>query len=119
MLRDIIEGVLTAQPDIELIRATPPPRARSRSAEKEPEVVIALADERGRVTGAIAPLYRWPRARLLTVQTNGRESVLYELQTHATSLGELSPEQLVHAIRGASRPAMTDRTSGGQKARSH
>jgi DNA-binding NarL/FixJ family response regulator len=107
MLRDIIVDVLTAQPDIELIRAAPRARVRFQETENEPEVVIAAAGEEDQAASAIARLQRWPRARLLTVQTNGRESVLYELQTRATSLGELSPKQLVDAIRGASRPAIT------------
>ena len=48
----------------------------------------------GLLTGHVAgPL------RALEVQSDGRESVLYELRPHRISLGEVSSDTLVRAIR--------------------
>ncbi len=47
-----------------------------------------------------------PFVKLLVVAAEGRRTTLYELRPHKQSLGELSPEQLVGAIKSAiARPA--------------
>ncbi len=41
-----------------------------------------------------------PRARVLTIADDGAQGVLYRLAPEATTLGELSPERLLEAMRG-------------------
>ncbi len=48
-----------------------------------------------------------PRTKVLGVADAGRRVVLCELQPETTTLGELSPEGLVEAIRDAVRPTLS------------
>lgn len=43
------------------------------------------------------------RLKVLAVADDGRDTVLYELRPTRTQLGEVSPQTIVDAIRGAAR----------------
>jgi hypothetical protein len=99
LLRDIVESAVMRQRDMKLVN---PERARrERSSGDARPVVIVLGGEEADDGRAAAWLDRWPHARVIFVETSGRESVLYELRPHATVMGELAPEQLIDAIRRA------------------
>jgi hypothetical protein len=44
-----------------------------------------------------------PRLTVLTIDREGRETVLYELRPHRRRLGEISPERLLDVVRRAGR----------------
>jgi hypothetical protein len=98
-LRAILEHALSAQEDIVVVHD---------ESLACPDVLIVgagCADHR-EVTRAL--LQRWPRTRILLVMEAGRRSVLYELRPHRTEFGELSPQELVAAVRAAvRRPVFT------------
>jgi DNA-binding NarL/FixJ family response regulator len=48
-------------------------------------------------------LYDRPRLILIAIGGNGRSTALHELRPHEVTLGDVSPAQLVEAIRVSSR----------------
>lgn len=99
LMRDIIAGVVRAEPDLELVgeieaAETLPTRAR----RMRPDLVIAGA------TPTLASVTRelladYPRLRIIEVEAEGRRGSLYELSPRRRKLGELSPESLVAVAR--------------------
>jgi DNA-binding NarL/FixJ family response regulator len=109
MLRSILERVIADEPDMELMAEPPEPGPLPSGAPPAPDVLVvdgrdADAGERGR-----ALLGRWPQSRVLMFTAHGHKVVLYELVPQGSDLGELSPGQLVQAIRSAARPEQRPR----------
>lgn len=98
MLHDIIRSAIASQPDMALLRHIPHIGPSEEWRRPEPDVVIVSTRNINDLNVADW-LNRWPRARLLAIEISGRETVMYELRTHATSLGALTPDQLVARIR--------------------
>lgn len=104
MLRDIVQDVVEHQPDMELFPGASVSHPKPRRDRVEPEVVVvASTDDPGDAGIASGWLHRWPHSRVLVVDATGRQSVMFELRPHATRLGDLSPQQLVDAIRSGRR----------------
>jgi hypothetical protein len=105
ILRDILENAISSQPDMALIDdpgdLPRPPGEVQRGPDLVPDAVIVGTTEFQHAQNASALLSRWPRSRILMIATSGHQAVLYELRPHTTELGELSPSDLVHAIRSA------------------
>jgi hypothetical protein len=98
LLRDIVEGAIVGQPDMELVAGeVPMPAPRSDS----PDVAVVGTRDPGNTAEPLALLMEWPRSRVLMVATSGLETVLYDLRAHRTALGPMSPLTLVQAIRRA------------------
>jgi hypothetical protein len=57
-------------------------------------------------------------ARVLLVAVNGRSAAMYELRPHKVSLGEVSTQGLVNAIRGQRTPSTDGAAAAGRRARS-
>jgi len=98
LLREIVREAIVREPDLELVAEHDQTDVRSAVELDDPDFIIvgegAAADENVRaLVGAGRGL------RALEVQSDGRESVLYELRPHRISLGEISSETLVRAIR--------------------
>jgi hypothetical protein len=110
MLHDIVRSAIASQPDMALLRQIPAAGTPDEWRRPEPDVVIVSTRNINEVSIADW-LNRWPRARLLAIEISGRETVMYELRTHATPLGALSPDQLVARIRERIYD-WTDNTSG-------
>jgi len=93
VLRDIIETTLAAQHDIEVIRSAPggPP----------PDVVVIGLNESETPETAEDLFGHYPYARVLGIASDGRRAYMHELRPHRVALGELSPDQLIEAIRQA------------------
>jgi chemotaxis response regulator CheB len=98
MLRDILENAIARQPDMTLLREGRRAGAVEQWLRPEPDVVIVSTSN---IEDADVPacLSRWPGARVVVIETSGRDSVMYELRPHATRLGALSPDQLVTTLR--------------------
>jgi hypothetical protein len=91
VLRDIIETTLMPLQDIEVILSVPggPP----------PDVVVLGLKETERPETVEVLLGRYPNARVLGIAGDGRQAYMHELRPHRVALGELSPDQLIEAIR--------------------
>ncbi len=110
VMRDIIRDLLTGQPDIELVGETSADVDLSELVHATRADVVVMGLDRAETgTGErLAELY--PGLRFLGVVGDGRDAVMYELRPHCHSLGEVSPNTLLTAMRGAkghywSRPA--------------
>src|SRR6476660_986613 len=90
IMRRIIEDTIASEPDLQLLEARP---------HAEADVVIVGTPKSEEPDAAEAVLAQWPRSRVLMVAASGRHTVMYELRPFRTELGELSPADLVAAIR--------------------
>ena len=100
MLRDILEQAIVNQPDMEVI---PEPFVPMQAAAEEvsPDVVVVDVNDADSGEDARALLFRWPGSHVLTIAARGHMVRRYELLPRRVDLGEMSPDQLVQAIRSA------------------
>ena len=100
LLREIVREAIVREPDLELVAEHDEIDVRAAVELDDPDFIIvgedAAADQDVR---SLVGVGRGLRA--LEVQSDGRESVLYELRPHRISLGEISSDTLVRAIRAA------------------
>ena len=98
LLREIVRETIVREPDLDLVAEHDDVDVRAVVELDDPDFIIvgrdAAADSDVR---SIVGAGRGVRA--LEVQSDGRESVLYELRPHRIALGEISSETLVRAIR--------------------
>ena len=97
VLRDIIDTTLAAQQDIEVVRSV--------SSGPPPDVVVIGLRESETPETAEDLFGHYPYARVLGIAGDGRRVYMHELRPHRVALGELSPEQLIEAIRRAALSA--------------
>lgn len=93
LLRDIIETTLAAQQDIEIIGSV--------TSGPPPDVVVIGLRESERPETAEDLFGHYPYARVLGIAGDGRRAYMHELRPHRVALGELSPDQLIEAVRQA------------------
>jgi len=102
MLREIIERAVAGQPDMEIVDDLPPnamaPDALRRAGA---DVVISAGYHDSAAVSRL--LCELPRLKVLVVSADGRETALHELRPNRMELGEVSPQTIVDAIRGACR----------------
>jgi DNA-binding NarL/FixJ family response regulator len=111
MLREILEQAISKEPDMRLM----PESAASAVPSGEtgaPDVVVVggTAVEPGERARAL--LARWPRTRVLMITGGGHKVLQYELLPHGIDFGEMSPRQLVEAIRTAVAERTLERVTG-------
>ena len=97
-LRDILEHAIRAHPEFELWRES---RVvfRSQSAHgTNPDVVVFGSTEFDDARRVAALCVRWPGAQVVSVRPANGDAAIYELRPHRTSLGQLSPAELVEAL---------------------
>jgi hypothetical protein len=107
MLREILEEGITSQSDMEVITG---PVLVDRPPEEHPvppDVVLVGGNDSEPAAGALALLTRWPRTCVLMITARGHQVLMYQLVPRSTELGEMSPGELIHAIRYAVHPADT------------
>jgi len=100
MLRDILERAIASAPDMEAVADSPV--ATQEPADQlspQPDVVIVGVRESEPAEGVSALLNRWPGSQVLMLTAHGRKAVMYQLVPQGTDMGEISPDQLVAAIR--------------------
>lgn len=100
ILSDIIGTVLESAGDIRVVgEAVNHAELLELTRSLRPDVVIMGLDESG-LPGFGWDLYAGdPLLRVLGVMGEGRQTFVYELRPHRTPLGELSPQELVAAVR--------------------
>ena len=104
MLRDILERAVASAPDMEAVAEPPVPAPEPAGQDPpQPDVVIVGVRDSGPTDGASALLNRWPGSQVFMLTAHGRKAVRYQLVSHATDMGEMSPDQLVEAIRSCVR----------------
>jgi DNA-binding NarL/FixJ family response regulator len=102
MLREIIERAVTGQPDMEIVDELPHDQMRAEALMRTAADVVISAGNHD--PGAVQQLLEeLPRLKVLVVSGDGRDTALYELRPTRTPLGEVSPQTIVDAIRGACR----------------
>lgn len=99
MLGAIVRAALADHPDIELMTEAPGGNDPEQWRRRGPDVVVVSTPSVQKLTNVGEYLNRWPRARIVVIEVSGRDSTMYELRPRATSLGALSPDQLVRVIR--------------------
>ena len=99
LLREIVRETVTREPDLDVVAeydADVPVRTAVERDDADFVIVGSDAAEQAAVRGLVATDLG---VRAIELQSNGRESVLYELRPHRVQLGELSPEKLLQTIR--------------------
>jgi DNA-binding NarL/FixJ family response regulator len=99
ILREILEDAITSQSDMEVMEGLvdrPPVEY-----PVPPDVVIVGGNDSQPAAGARALLTRWPRACVLVITARGHRVLMYQLRPRSTDLGEMSPNELIQAIRSA------------------
>jgi chemotaxis response regulator CheB len=100
LLREIVREAIVREPDFDLVAEHDDADVRAAVEQNHPDFIIVGEDAAAEQD--VRSLIDERRGlRALEVQSDGRESVLYELRPHRISLGEISADTLVRAIRAA------------------
>jgi hypothetical protein len=99
LLRELLEHAIHQDTACELMKASD--ATATSGAPMSPDMVVLglTADEDATLVPAL--LARWPRAQVVTVTQPGDVAALYELRRHRRPLGEVSPREIVQALRDA------------------
>ena len=107
LLRDIVSSAVADEPDMEIIgEFVDCTRVLETDVELVPDVIVLgvsvgeMADYCRRI------LFRFPRAKILALDGDGKSVSLYDLRPHKVPVGEVSPQELVEAIRTAVSSAL-------------
>jgi hypothetical protein len=92
IVADIVRTTVAAEPDFELVT----------SEEPHPDVVIVQNGQAG-TARASQMLWSHPESRVILISSDARRADVYELAPTRRTLGELSPQALVKAVRAAAR----------------
>jgi DNA-binding NarL/FixJ family response regulator len=106
MLRQIVLTLVAAQPDMVIVAETETTNdlyALSRFTRADVVILGAEGSELPAIGRQL--VNRSPHVKLLAVSAEGRHVWLYDLRPHEQLIGEVSPEELVAAIRDAMQTA--------------
>jgi DNA-binding NarL/FixJ family response regulator len=99
LLREIVRGALAREPDLDVV-AEHDANADLRAAVEDDGADFLIVGSEATAEAAVHSLVAADLGvRALEVQSDGKESVLYELRPHRVPLGEISPESLLRTIR--------------------
>jgi len=101
MLREIIEDVVAAAPDLDVVETVERPTGLIAVVDGAKADFLIAGDDALEDVGVL--LRERPRLKVLAVAGDGRQTFLYELRPQEVSLGEVSPQNLLEAIRAAIR----------------
>ncbi len=100
MLEEIVRKVLSREPDLEVVGAVSSIYDLDHAlAIRQADVVVAglAGSSSGR---EFDPLLRaYSRLRVFSLEGDGRRTVLHEMRPHSVPLGNVTPEELIDAIR--------------------
>ena len=99
MSRELVTGVLRAEPEIQLTSGLDP---------RNPPDVAIVGGGRGEDLSerALQLIRELPRTRVLTLADDGAETYLYELRPHRVLIGELSPAALLETVLEVRKAAL-------------
>ena len=104
MMHDIVETAIRSQPDmlvVGVMGALATSDALGSAVQRvRPDVVILGPQSEGARPTCEALLYDHPHVRLLEVTDDGRGAKLCELRPYRVTIGDVSLEGLMGAIRG-------------------
>jgi DNA-binding NarL/FixJ family response regulator len=103
MLRDILEQAISREHDMEVIPEPVVPLQAPVERPSSPDVVVVGVGDAEPAERARGLLVRWPGSHVLMITARGHRVLRYELLPRGVDLGEMSPNQLVQAIRSAVR----------------
>lgn len=112
LLRDVVRDAIAREPDLDVVAEREVESLRDVVDQDEADFVIVGTDTASKTVRSVVGAGCGIRA--LEVHSDGKESVLYELRPHRVSLGEISPDTLVQAIRALPTwhvEPLTDETS--------
>jgi len=102
MLREIVGETVSAQPDMEVVAEHTYHASMLSAAITSRAQAVVVGSDGDEVEGLCERLaLQRPDLSVLAVSADGRQTVVHELRPHRVPLGELSPQQLVDAIRDA------------------
>jgi len=104
MLLDIVAGIVAAEPDLTVVDMLADSTDLTAAVERtRADVVVTQQTSSTQEADQIALLLPERRLKIIALTDNGRQGVLYELRPHRASLGDMSADRLVAAIRAAAR----------------
>jgi DNA-binding NarL/FixJ family response regulator len=100
LLHDIVRDTLTNQPDMQLVGDLSAGNTVAH-ALKNGDIDVMIVGARQPDDSAVATglLQCSARSKVLVVAISGRKAVMYQLRPHKRSLGDVSPQTLLEAIR--------------------
>jgi hypothetical protein len=105
ILRDIVRVTIESERDVTIVADVENRVILEETLERtSADVVIWPTDADVRPDACLQLLLAHPRLKVLTVEDDGRRGFLWELRSHRTPIGELTPASLTAAIRGALTP---------------
>lgn len=103
--RELIERAVAAEPDMVVVGSTPDVDELAPAlSSSDPEFVILGLVGAGLPASAERVLDEHARLKMLGVEVREGTAILYELRPERAELGEVSPADVVAAIRNAAAP---------------
>jgi DNA-binding NarL/FixJ family response regulator len=100
MLREIVSETISAQPDMHVVAEHLEHEGMLSAATRNRARVVIVGSDGAEVEDLCKRVaLQRPDVVVLAVSGDGRQTVVHELRPHRVPLGELSPRQLVKAIR--------------------
>lgn len=105
MLGDIVRETIRGQPDMEIVATVPNLESVDEAMRTTAIEVLVVGTDAPRATAPFRSLLQArPGLKILAVASDGGDLVLHELRPRAEPLGEVSPTDLLQAIRAAVGP---------------
>jgi DNA-binding NarL/FixJ family response regulator len=100
MLREIVSETISAQPDMQVVAEDLQYAGMLSAAVRSRARVVVVGSDGADVEDMCERLaVQRPDLGVLAVSADGRQTIVHELRPHRIPLGDLSPQQLVEAIR--------------------
>ncbi len=100
MVREMIEGLIESQPDIDVVGSVDFGVELAVEVDRTDATIVVLADGEDEIDASCDELLlARPNVTALAVVDRGRENFLCQLRPHRTPLGPLLPEDLVALLR--------------------
>src|SRR4051794_21352113 len=99
LVRDMIERTITAQPDMEGVVDEDGVEELGAGRASAPDFVVCGLDFPWLPDECRELLEEQPRAKVLGIDAAGGHAYLYELRPQRVAIGEVSPDDIVQAIR--------------------
>lgn len=104
ILRELIDGAIAETADMTVVGAVDSRERVASSLERTmADVLIIGAPDDAASVQLQSLLYMRPRLRLVTIGHDGRSTALHQLRPFTVSLGDVSPDVLLDAIRASAR----------------